>query len=226
MIVSSLLFAITTVKTQTKSQKMKNIDLAGLIVDSETKKPIEGVKIYGENEEDLAVTNSEGYFKIKLSCEKKEEIRFQLKIKKEGYVSFVQREHWGGADNLGTVYYIGLSQRHSNHDSFSEMLTNLSDISYAVVNQKFESVKAEIALEEKIENEKKGNDKVFFEIDNGFYIVNKSGWIKLKTKEDRISINGEKVVSALQINSLVKRKSVKGMTPIVSDISSVMIKTQ
>lgn len=223
-IATYLSFVASMVGAQVKSQEMEKINIGGLIVDSETLKPIKDAKIYDENDQHLTVTNSDGYFTIKLNYLKREEINFKLKIEKEDYSTLVQREHWGdNLDNPIAVYYIGLQHNQSKRSSFSEMLTNISETSFSTVKQNFESVKKEILLEEKIENAKKGNEKVFIEIDDSFYIVNNSGWIRLNTKQDNISINGEKVVPAFQINFLIKRKDVKGMTPIVSDAASFRI---
>jgi len=217
---------MNTVRAQAKPE-MRNIDLGGLIVDSETLRPIEGAKIYNENGEKLAVTNLEGYFKIKLNYLKKGEITFKLKVEKEEYAPLEQRELWGDReDNLIAAYYFGLKHKRSKSNPFSEMVTNIADVSLSIVNQNFENIKMALTFEEKIERAKNGNDKIYFEIDNGFYVVNESGWIKLNSKEDHISIDGKKVVLASQINSLIKRKNVKGMTPIVSDVASFRIDTR
>lgn len=223
--VTCWLFAMTTATAQSLPAGMKSIELAGLIIDAETLKPIAHATIDDGSGAAPATSDSEGYFTMSLPDQGGEEIRFRLKIQKEGYEPLVEQEHWGRTGKAGAVFYFGLRPRKSSLDSFSEMPTDLTDTSFPNVKKNFESVKEEVMLENKIANAKKGNEHVFFEIDHTFFLVNESGWIKLATREDKISIDGTKVVPASQLNTIVKRKKVKGMTPVVSEEAVVRIRT-
>ncbi len=221
---SIVLLNIKTVDAQTKSERVRHVEIASLVMDAQTLQPLAEVIVYGEKGQQLAVTNSSGYFRVTLTQLGEGEIKFNLKIEKEGYGSVVQHEHWGDlSTNSKAVYYIGLNHNKSRNNSFSEMETIISDLSFESVSENFKSASKDIMLEQKIETAKRKNDNVFFEIDNSYYLVNDYGWIKLNAKDDKILMAGGKVIAADQLNAVVKRKNIKGMTPIVSDVAAFEI---
>jgi len=59
-----------------------------------------------------------------------------------------------------------------------------------------------------------GNENVFVSLEDGFYLVNNTGWIKIDSKDDLVSINGHTVASAEDLNKVVLRKNIKSMTPL------------
>ncbi len=193
---------------------MRNIDIAGVVIDSKTLLSIEDATIYDENDNILASTNQNGYFKAKLNYSKDGEIEFKLKIEKEEYFYFVQQEHWGNLEvKINAIYYFGLQNKHSNSKAFSKLISIDGDLSYKAINENFRDIKERVNFKNKVTIAKEGNEDVFFKIDNNFYIINNTGWIKIYSKDDLISINGKKDIPATEINSLIKRKDVKGMTP-------------
>ena len=89
-----------------------------------------------------------------------------------------------------------------------------SGMNYRSFLTTLEENKAEIRFEEKIANLKKGNNYVFFEMNEGNYLVNKSSWIKINSRNNLVSIDDEKTVPAFQINKYVDRNDITGMTPL------------
>jgi hypothetical protein len=126
---------------------------------------------------------------------------------------------------VSAAFFIGLKGKKSDTEEFSEMSANMSDLSFGTVMDAYNNIKPDIDFEKNIASVRKGNENVFFEIDGAFYIVNDWGWIKLKTKADKIIINKDKVVLASELNPILKRKNVTGMSPIVSDVAAFEIKT-
>jgi hypothetical protein len=206
------------------SIKTRNINATGLIVDSETLLPLNDAELYDDNNQLLGKTNADGFFNIEFDVNKDGEIRFKLLVKKDGYAKFVQEEHWGDLrDNLNATYYFGLGKKWSSSKSFSELAIDKKYTSYDEIQKKFSFVKDELDFEKKVENAKKNNSLLVHKIDNNYYLINDSGWIKLNSEDDKIIVNGEKIFSANEINSQIKRSRVRGMSPILSKNASFEI---
>tara|TARA_R110002072_G_scaffold302796_1_gene488811 strand:+ start:4070 stop:4732 length:663 start_codon:yes stop_codon:yes gene_type:complete len=213
--------------TQKKSN-MRTINIAGLVVDSENLKPISGVNIYDyESEIFLITTDENGYFKSKLDVNEEGEIQFSLKINAEKYDSLIQKERWGDLPgNHSTVYYFGLKDKKSESKSFSELSFPANGTSYENVLEGFEVVKEKVNFRKKMHQALEGNQDVFFQVDGNFYIVSDTGWIKLKSEEELISINGNKIVSGKEINDVIKRNNITGMSPSESENMDYIIYTR
>jgi BlaR1 peptidase M56 len=208
----------------TNAIKIRNINATGLIVDSETLLPLNNAELYDDNNQLLGKTNAEGFFNIEFDVNKEGEIRFRLVIKKDGYAKFVQKEHWGDLqDNLGANYYFGLGKKWTNAKSFSELTFDKKYTTYNEIRNRFSLVKEELDFEKKVENAKKNNSLLVHKIDNDYYLINDSGWIKLNSEDDKIIVNGDKIFSANEINSQIKRSRVRGMSPILSKNASFEI---
>lgn len=115
------------------------INIAGIIIDSKTKQPVTGAEIFDENNNVIATTNDKGYFFAKLNKPEKGEIDFSFTVKKKGYRSFVQKEHWANQKNPGAIYYFGIRNKwRINDDSFSKMLPVKNDeVSYDSITERF-----------------------------------------------------------------------------------------
>jgi hypothetical protein len=206
------------------SIKTRNVNATGLILDSETLLPLNDAELYDGNSQLLGKTNTDGFFNIECGVNKEGEIRFKLFVKKGGYAKFVQEEHWGDLqDNLNVTYYFGLVKKWSNAKSFSELTFDKKYTTYDEIRNRFSLVKEELDFEKKVENAKKNNSLLVHKIDNDYYLINDSGWIKLNSEDDKIIVNGEKIFSANEINSQIKRSRVKGMSPILSKNASFEI---
>jgi BlaR1 peptidase M56 len=206
-----------------ESMVMRNIEIAGLVLDAESLLPIEGAIIYDKNFGVLSQTDKDGYFKANLDYAKtKEGIYFGFKVGKDDYITFNQDENWGiQPSKIGAIYYIGISKKTAKSSSFSKLFLNSSDSSINSVLANFESIKEniknQIEFNKKAEIAKRGNEEVFISIDENYYIVSNSGWIKLNSKNDLVSIDGRRSIPAFKLNSVVKRKIIKGMTPLSSE---------
>lgn len=208
-----LLISVVQQANAQKESNMRTINIAGLVVDSENLSPILGANIYdNESEKLLTNTNENGYFKFELDVNKEGEIDFSLKINEEEYETLIQKEHWGDLPgNHKTVYYFGL--KHKESKPFSELSSSGNGTSYEMVLAGFENVKEKVNFKRKMQQAREGNQDVIIEVEGSHYIVSDSGWIKLKSKEELISINGNKVVTGEKLNSLIKRNSITGMSP-------------
>jgi beta-lactamase regulating signal transducer with metallopeptidase domain len=211
-----------SVKGKTKLSMTRKINASGLIVDSETFTPVIAAQVVDGNNKLLGNTDSKGFFKVSFDVKNEGEIYFKLSIKKEGYNKFTQNEHWGDLpDNSGASYCYGLKKRHSNEEGFSELLPQ--NKSYEDLKEELVAIKEDRDFEKKIEIAKKNNNNVFFKIDNGFYLINNSGWIKVNSENDKILVNGNKIYVASELNLYVKRSAVTGMSLIKSKEASFEI---
>jgi len=189
------------------------VNISGLILDSKTLLPISEATIYGEENQPLGVTDANGFFSTKLTLITDKDINFMLIVKKAGYRLYTQKEHWANpGSNLQVTYYFGMQTTAGDSKPFSEFLMNETGNSYDEVKEGFNKVKAKIDFDNKIEKVKAGNDDLFFEIDKNYYLISETGWLKLTSPHDNISINGTKSTRARDINSSVKRSNVKTMT--------------
>ena len=189
------------------------IDIGGLILDSKTLVPISDATIYDEQNNALGVTDNNGFFRTKLNLTTDREVNFTLIVKKTGYRTYTQKEQWANlGSHISVTYYFGMQNTIASSKPFSEFLMNETSNSYDEVKNGFEKVKVKIDFDNKVEEAKIGNDNLFFEIDKNYYLINKTGWLKLNSSDDTILINGKKSTVAREINSSVKRSNVKRMT--------------
>lgn len=203
---------------QNKSD-MRTINITGLVIDSENLTPISGVNIYDyESEKLLTSTNDKGYFISKLDIDGVGEIKFSLKIDGKNYDPLIQRERWGDLPgDHRIVYYFGLKDKKSDAQSFSELSSSGNGTTYEGVLAGFEVVKEKVNFSKKMQYASEGNQDVFLEVEGDFYIVSDTGWIKLNSEEELISINGNKTVTGLELNKLINRSSITGMSPSKAD---------
>lgn len=208
-----------------KIAQVRNIDIAGLVVDAQTLLPIKGAAIYDAQNNVLGTSNAKGYYKIQLAYKQSAPLNFRLKIVKRGFVTFHQHENW--ADQPGDakgLFYFGLKKVHGRAASFSTLQHGSLD--YNNVNAGFEKVRDERTFYNKLAAAKAGNQKVLLRIDTGLYIVDKTGWNKINSEKDIIALNGRQLVAAGQLNSLIKRRDIKGMTPVAGKEEKFAIDTQ
>ncbi len=203
------------------SKSSRNVSLTGLVVDSETLLPLNNAEFFNDDEQLLGKTNANGFYDINFDVNNEGEIRFKLSVKKDGYAKFVQNEHWGDLhNNLNASFYFGLGKKWTKAKPFSELVTDNKYTTYEEIQKRFSPVKDELNFEKKIENAKKNNAFVVHKIDNDFYLINNSGWIKLNSADDKIIVNNDKIFTAKEINSYISRSCVTGMSPIISKNAS------
>ena len=189
------------------------VNIAGLILDAKTLVPVPEATVYDEQNNPLAVTDANGFFRAKLNIITDREVNFTLIVKKAGYRVYTQKEHWANlGSHISVTYYFGMQNTVGSSKPFSEFVMNENSDSYEDVKKGFDKVKLKIDFDNKIEEAKIGNDNLFFEIDQSYYLISKTGWLKLTSADDPVLINGKKSTIAREINSSVKRSNVKTMT--------------
>ena len=110
-------------------------------------------------------------------------------------------------------------------NSFSEMKLN-KDLTYESVLAGFESVKNNRSFYHKLALAGSNNEKVFFMIDQKYYIVSNTGWLLIASPDDKVSVNKKKIIKASELNALIKRKDIKKMSPSESKDYSYEIYTK
>lgn len=193
-------------------EKEKVINVSGIVFDSKSLLPIESVSIYNEKGDVIAKTDSRGYFIGKLQCAGKEGIKFKIKLEKKGYISFTQTENWADfkKGSINTIYYFGIKKADETSDvePFSQFIFS-SDLSFKSASNNFENVLEKLRFNKTINNLRNSGQKSFFEINNSYYLISDTGWIKLESPKSLIYIDALKKISAENINSTIQRKDIK-----------------
>ncbi len=207
--------------------KARTIQLAGLVVDSQTLDPIATADIYDDETHRLiGSTNTEGYYHISIDYNKPGEIRFKLRVVKSGYKACTQNEHWGNLPNgVSSLMYFGLQQKQSAAPAFSSLGDKGNGITYEQVLQGFIKVRESRVLENQLAHAREGNQKVFIQLDDAAYLVSNTGWIKLNSTDDKVRID-DKIVAANQLNDVLKRRQIKWMSPVDEQHAKFAIRTK
>lgn len=195
-----------------QQEKEKIINVAGIVFDSKSLLPLENVDIFNEQGDIIAKTDDKGYFKGKLQYANKEGIKFKIKLEKKGYLSFTQTENWADfqKESINTIYSFGIKKTSdaSDVDSFSQS-TFSSDLSFKSAFNNFENTVEKLRFNNSINDLRKSSQKSFFDINNSYYLISNTGWIKLQSPKDSIYIDRLKKIPAENINSAIQRKDIK-----------------
>jgi len=203
------------------------VNLAGLVVNAQTMSPIESVEIFDGSGYKLGSTDKNGYYKISFNADATGDIRFELKVSKKGFQTLNQNEHWGNLGNAQNIMYFGLKASGSSARSFSSLANgSANDLGYDNVLKGFDKVRKDRDFENKLEAAKAGNENVLVQVEGKYYIVDSNGWIELHSDKDMVSIDNKQIVSADKLNSTLKRKNIKGMTPVDSKDAKFLIHTK
>jgi len=158
----------------------RTVQLAGLVLDSESLSPLPGAKIYSGNGKVIATTDARGYFDLMIEEIKPGDIRFSLQITEKKYLPLKQIEHWGNLPGqVKSVFIFGLQKKGSSAPQFSELITNIQGMDYEDVMRHYPTFKSHIDFEAKLRKQKQGNQKILFEVDHQLYIVNHHAWLSL-----------------------------------------------
>ncbi len=198
----------------TSYSNTRKINISGIVIDAESLKPLKNANLFDSKENLIGVSDSKGYYRGIIETNEIGEITFKIKVKKSGYNAFIQNEHWGNlSGELNATYYFGLKSNSLNNTfPFSELSTNISNNNYESVKSGLEDVLEKIKFEKKIENLKKRNNHIFFNLDGKFYVISNTGWIELKTDNELITINKGTSIRANELNNRIKRNQIKHMT--------------
>lgn len=193
----------------------RTVELAGLILDSETLLPLNNVEVYDAYGTMLSKTDERGYYKISMNNLGTGEMRFRFSLRKKGYETLAQEEHWGNLTGaIKSTFYFGLQPKDSGSFEFSELLPDNKNLSYASILQSYGSIKSRIEFNKKMNAAKIGNQHILIAIDHSYYLVNDTGWIRINSKDAIISVNDNQFIPAHEVNNLLKRKDITGMTPL------------
>lgn len=206
----------------------RSIHLSGIVMDATSLTPINAAKIFDDNNQYLGITNENGFFDLTVSTLDKGEIHFGLKIKKDGYNTFNQKEHWGDlSENMNATYYFGLKNKLIRDEkSFGELSMTEKSQNYTEVLETFGSIRDKLNFEKKIKLAKENNEKILFEISDKFYVISNTGWIEIKSTDEEIIIDGKKNISAKKLNTEIKRSSITHMTTISNKNASIAVFTK
>lgn len=209
---------------------IRNINIAGLIVDAQTLSPLENAKIYDADNNLLGTTDQHGYFKIKINYVKLGSINFKLKIVKKGQKVLYDHENWSDFQNdTKNMMYFGLVNSKSKVQSFATIGDTSfigKKLDYDCVIAGFDKIKKQHQFENQLAKAKVGNQKVFMQVAGQFYLVDDNGWIKLNTNTDTVFIDQKTKFPANQLNKIIKRKAVKSMTPLNAEGNKFAIYTR
>lgn len=192
----------------------RSIELAGLVVDSETLLPLENATILGSDGQILSKTDNRGYYTVELEVSNPGEIYFDFSVAKEGYNSIAQKEHWGNLQGrISSAMYFAMRQKKSSVQEFSSLVTNPKNLDYETILTSYNKVKEDFKFHKKMDEAKRGNQNVFMQVQGQYYLVSDS-WIKLNSKDDLVMVDGKTIVPAFKLNKTIKRNQITGMTPL------------
>jgi len=204
----------------TNGSKSRSVQLAGIIVDSETLLPLENVTISGSDGKILSKTNNKGYYHIEFELLSSGDIYFDFSVTKEGYNPISQKEHWGNLKgNIGSAMYFALQQKKSKAKQLTSMIANPKNLEYETVLTSYDKVEERFKFQKKLEVAKKGNQDVLIPLDGAYYLVNDS-WIRLKSKNDLVMIDNKTILPAFKLNKAIKRNQITSMTPLKSGMQA------
>lgn len=208
-------FGMQVSATTGRPSFLRTVHIAGIITDAASFSPLDNAKVYDDKGSFIASTDATGYFNGTFRIAAEEEVRFRIKIEKKGYFSFVQTEHWADSGNsVSGMYYIGMKAVKSaaGIKAFSEMKPGM-DLSYESTYEGLQHIKDKIRIESTLETAKAGNQHIFFTVNGSYYLMNDTGWLKLNSPDELVSIDGQQPVKASAINPLLTRKQIKRMSP-------------
>lgn len=198
----------------------RSVELAGIIVDSETLLPLENVTLSGSDGKILSKTDNNGYYHIEFEILSSGEIYFDFYVNKEGYNPITQKEHWGNLQgNVGSAMYFALQQKKSDATQLTSMITSPKNLDYETVLTNYDKVEETFKFHKKLEEAKRGNQNVFIPLDGAYYLVN-DGWIRIKSKNDLVMVDNKTIVPAFKLNQSIKRNQIIGMTPLEAGLEA------
>ena len=193
------------------------IKLAGLVLDSETLEPLVNAEIKDHNGTVLTKTDIKGYYSFELNNDSHGEINFNLTVRKDGYKSLLQKEHWGNLQSEITgSFFFGLQKNNGASTEFSKLFTRNGNLDYASVLKNKSIIESERFLNSKLEDAKNGNTNCIVKVNESHYLVDATSWIKLNSTNDIIAINDKENLPAYKLNGYINRNNIKAMSPLES----------
>lgn len=197
---------------ESRIKSNRKVNLSGIVMDTETMKPLTNVQFFDKEKQLLGTSNTQGYFTVVVPVNDEGEIVYTLNAEKDGYKLFKQNERWGDlGDDLYAGYYLGMSRSDSNTDTFSSLMMGNKVESFEKLNKGLPEYLNKVSLTRGVYALREGNEKVFFAHEGKYYIVNNFGYCEIKSGNDKILVDG-KTCLAKDVNEALKRSQIKGMT--------------
>ncbi len=193
------------------------IKLAGLVVDSETLEPLVNAEIKDHKGTVLTKTDIKGYYSFELNNDSQGEINFSLTVRKDGYKSLLQNEHWGNLQSeITSSFFFGLQKNNGATTEFSKLFTRNGNLDYASVLKNKSIIESERFLNSKLKDAKNGNTNCIVKVNESHYLLDATSWIKLNSTNDIIAINDKEDLPAYKLNGYINRNNIKAMSPLES----------
>ncbi|PUB34546.1 hypothetical protein C8J95_102210 [Elizabethkingia sp. YR214] len=192
-----------------RTAQYRDVELAGIVVDSQSLSPLEKVTILDNNNNKIGETDTNGYFKVKFAVNKTGEVVFKIKLEKSGYQSFTQNDHWGNLANPSGNFCFGMKKNNTKGEAFSKILGR--NLTYAYAKDSVEKIKENRKADDIVNSAKKGNDNLILTIGGEKYLVTNFNYFKLESKDKYIMVND--VIQPIEgLNNTLKRSNIKNLS--------------
>ncbi|CAM3651579.1 hypothetical protein ELOC111193_15140 [Elizabethkingia occulta] len=192
-----------------RTVQYRDMELAGIVVDSQSLSPLGKVTILDNNNKKIGETDTNGYFKVKFAVNKTGEVVFKIKLEKSGYQSFTQNDHWSNLENPSGSFCFGMKKNNTNGESFSKILGR--NLTYTYAKAGMEQIKENRKADEIVNSAKQGNDHLILNINGEKYLVTNFNYFKLGSRDKYIMINN--IIEPIEgLNNKLKRSNIKNLS--------------
>lgn len=192
-----------------RTVQYRDMELAGIVVDSQSLSPLGKVTILDNNNKKIGETDTNGYFKVKFAVNKTGEVVFKIKLEKSGYQSFTQNDHWSNLENPSGSFCFGMKKNNTNGESFSKILGR--NLTYTYAKAGMEQIKENRKADEIVNSAKQGNDHLILNINGEKYLVTNFNYFKLGSRDMYIMINN--IIEPIEgLNNKLKRSNIKNLS--------------
>ncbi|MDR2231001.1 MAG: hypothetical protein LBE39_16140 [Flavobacteriaceae bacterium] len=192
-----------------RTVQYRDMELAGIVVDSQSLSPLGKVTILDNNNKKIGETDANGYFKVKFAVNKTGEVVFKIKLEKSGYQSFTQNDHWGDLANPSGSFCFGMKKNNTEDEAFSKIIGR--NLTYTYAKSSVEQIKENRKADDIINSAKKGNDNLILTINGEKYLVTNFNYFKLGSKDKYIMVN-DAIQPIEGLNNMLKRSNIKNLS--------------
>lgn len=218
---------INLIITSTSFSQMRPVDkvyiVEGVVADRENLKSISSAILYNDNLNIFTTSDEKGYFKLVVPYELiKDGKTIPIDIVKNGYKRNGSGFHYNlnKADTIQSkpsniiwnndvkIFWMAKNESEQSSTSAAHIRAREREYSSAVIKQSFDDAVVSERLSRKIDQLKKGNEKVYFLIDGKVILATASTYMHFYESSPTVYIN-EKKVKLDDINKHIKRNNVK-----------------
>lgn len=200
---------------------MEKFLVSGLVVSAQDHKPLEGVDIFIEDKK-IGITDDKGYFSNEGMASSNDK-PVVVVFKKSGFKDFKQSERvHPSLLKKGFNFIVGLRGANDSNP-FSD--TRMGALSYTKTKDRLPEVIKKDLFNKGLTALRMEKGKVLFEYNGQPYLLSESSWIKLESLDDIIVIDGQEKGKARDVNDMIQRDQIKGMTPDAEKKSVINITT-